>query len=359
MIEELAYGLRKRFSIGSNGSSKDVVVLFSSGQVAYPAMVFGIIGAGGVASLASPSSTPSELARQIRSGSAKVVICSEDNIEISRRAVKEYGSPVTLLVLRSAPDFSLRIDGTDWEQGELRGTTMQERLPWKRITDPEELEKSLIMLLYSSGTTGEPKGVMLSHRNFVSQLVIISTSRRERMAKLVAEGVVPTPVRSLAHLPAAHIAGVMSYIIAPAFSGGTVFWMKKYNWPDFMEFNKSLRITSCYTVPSIYLRIAKDPAVKDHFKTLVYASAGAAPVDGALQRAASKKVGVGETKVTQTYGLSETTGAVTTATGNPDEEVDQTGSISSLLPNLEMRFVDDNDKVGSMGPITITYSGSS
>ena len=122
--------------------------------------------------------------------------------------------------------------------------------------------------------------------------------------------------------------------------------MKKYNWPDFMRFNKARKITAVYTVPSIYLRIAKDPAVTDHFSNLYYASAGAAPMDGHLQRAASKKIGTGDTKVGQAYGLSETTGAVTAAvSANPDGEKDDTGSISGVLPNTEVRIVDENDIV--------------
>jgi 4-coumarate--CoA ligase len=183
---------------------------------------------------------------------------------------------------------------------------------------------------------------MLSHTNFVAQITILSSPSREWRMSEMAAGVVFPPYRSLAHLPAAHIAGVTGYLILPAFSGGTVFWMKKYNWPDFMRFNKALRITAVYTVPSIYLRIAKDPAVTDHFKTLHYASAGAAPMDGNLQKAASKKIGTGETKVGQAYGLSETTGAVT---AQPVGEKDETGSISPVLPNTEIRIVDENDNV--------------
>jgi 4-coumarate--CoA ligase len=183
---------------------------------------------------------------------------------------------------------------------------------------------------------------MLSHANFVAQITILSGPSREYRMSEAAAGVVFPPYRSLAHLPAAHIAGVTGYLIAPAFSGGTVFWMKKYNWPDFMRLNRANKITAVYTVPSIYLRIAKDPAVTDHFKALHYASAGAAPMPGSLQRAAAKKIGTGETKVGQAYGLSETTGAVTAA---PVGEKDDTGSISPVLPNTEVRIVDENDNV--------------
>ncbi|KAF2399334.1 acetyl-CoA synthetase-like protein [Trichodelitschia bisporula] len=351
LFEEFAFGLRNRFNIGASGPNKDVVVVFSSGQPAYPAAFFGIIAAGGIASLASPSGTAHETARQIKSGGGSLVIVSEDLLDIAREAVKE--APATILVLRSEPDWSLRIDGQG-EEGELRGKSMYDRLTWDRITDPKKLKESLIVLLYSSGTTGEPKGVMLSHLNFVAELIVLTSSSREWTAKQVEAGAKFPPYRTLAHLPAAHIAGVTGYLIGPAYSGGTVFWMRKYNWPDFLKYNKALGITAFYSVPSIYLRIAKDPAVTDHFKTLVYASGGAAPLDGNLQKAAKKKIGVGETNVSQAWGLSETTGAVTAP--ERGQTPDDTGSISGVLPNLELRIVDEQDndvEPGQSGEILV------
>lgn len=165
LFQELALGLRKRFGIGANGRNKDVVVLFSTGQVALPAAFFGIIGAGGVASMASSSYTAFELARQIRQGEAKILITSEDLLEVARDAaglVKERR--IAILVLRTEPEFSLRIDGQE-DEGELRGWSLEDRLPWERITDPKELENSLIALVYSSGTTGEPKGGSCPHKH--------------------------------------------------------------------------------------------------------------------------------------------------------------------------------------------------
>jgi 4-coumarate--CoA ligase len=162
-----------------------------------------------------------------------------------------------------------------------------------------------------------------------------------RNAILAAGGKIPAG-RGLAHLPPAHIAGVGGYLISPCFSGNTCFWMPKYTWQDFLKYNKKLKITNIYTVPSILLRIAKDPAVTDHFKTLTNASGGAAPLDGNLQKAAAKKVGTSDTMIGQVYGLSETTGA---ATAFGIGEQDATGSIGNVIPNTELRIVDDNFNV--------------
>lgn len=160
LFQEFAFGLRNRFGVGSNGRNKDVVVLFSTGQVAYPAAFFGIVGAGGVASLASASYTAFELARQIRQGGANILITSEDLLDVARDAAGQVTEKsISVLILRTDPEFSLRIDG-EGDEGELRGWAAEDRLPWERIVDEKELENSLIALLYSSGTTGEPKGTI-------------------------------------------------------------------------------------------------------------------------------------------------------------------------------------------------------
>jgi 4-coumarate--CoA ligase len=187
LFEEFAYGLRNRYQIGAGGRNKDVVVVYSSGQPAYPAAFFSIMAAGGVASLASSSYTPQELARQIRQGGASVVIVSEDLLDAARRAVsdvgvlEETGKRVAVLVLSSFPEWSLRVDGQGAE-GELRGTEPDERLTWDRITDPGELKKSLITLLYSSGTTGEPKGKFAWHLFRPCSIVNNNQSRSNAIA---------------------------------------------------------------------------------------------------------------------------------------------------------------------------------
>jgi 4-coumarate--CoA ligase len=151
-------------------------------------------------------------------------------------------------------------------------------------------------------------GVMLSNYNLVCQLYIPSVQARAHVAAAVAAGEpAPSPVRTIAHLPIAHIAGVFGYLISPIFSGGAVYWMQKFSWKPFLAHMKALRITVFYTVPSIFLRIAKSPDVTDQFDTVEVAITGAAKMDADLQQAANAKLGKGNTRISQTWGLSETT----------------------------------------------------
>jgi 4-coumarate--CoA ligase len=155
LAERIAYFLRTTFSIGAHGPYKDVVVVCSSGQPAAPAAFWGIIAAGGVFSAASHSFTPEELARQIKQGRSKVLMVSNDKIALGQRAAKLAGlAPDSIVVLESEPSWTCRT----LEGGNMIDTVNGPKLTWRKVADLDELKRSLIVLLYSSGTTGIPKG---------------------------------------------------------------------------------------------------------------------------------------------------------------------------------------------------------
>lgn len=209
-----------------------------------------------------------------------------------------------------------------------------QKLPWVKITDPRELEISLVVLIYSSGTTGLPKGVMLSHRNMVAEAVIPGDMFKEWLAQNRPN----FEYRTIAHLPTAHIAGIQGYLINPFYMSGSVYWMPRFDFVQFLEYNARYRITFFFTVPPIYLLIAKSPAATDQFKTLEVAISGAAPLGKELQHAASQKLGGPECFISQTWGLSETTGSVTLM---PMDMKDDTGSVSALISNMLARIIDE------------------
>jgi 4-coumarate--CoA ligase len=154
LTENFAHSFRNHYGIGINGHSKDVVVGFSNLQILLPIAFYGTIAAGGIFSCASHSYTTAELARQINQGEAKLLICSADLVKTAVEAAKQCGLSLDrVLVLES--------DAGKWSLKSVDGKVdcwTDKRLTWPRITDPEELENSIINLLYSSGTTGVPKG---------------------------------------------------------------------------------------------------------------------------------------------------------------------------------------------------------
>ncbi|KAI1851308.1 hypothetical protein JX266_003383 [Neoarthrinium moseri] len=337
LTQRVAHGLRENYGIGSSGPNKDVVTVISHGDYILSGVFFGILGAGGVYSAASPSSTVSELARQIKLGKSNLVVCDRDHVDVVSKAAAQCKLPErNILVLESSPWSLKSLDGS------IDGISTK-TLPWQRITDPKALKESLIVILWSSGTTGLPKGVMISHRNLVAESWILSLGPRKWVEEQVAAGTfTPIENRSIAHLPTSHIAGLFGYFISPVFSSGTLYWMRKYNWKDMLNYAAKYKITTLYTVPSIYLRISKSSDVTDQFASLAAANTGAAPMDGDLQKAANDRLGDGKVHMLgQTWGLSETTGAVTAV---PPGEPDDTGSIGSILPSVELRLVDEDFK---------------
>lgn len=129
----------------------------STGQSVLPCLFFGVIAADGIYSAASHASTVEDLTRQIRDGPGKVLVCSKDLKQLAVSAAKSTGLPErNVLVLESYPEVKLEsADGS--LVCDFKGS-----LSWRQVTDPKELEKSKVCLLYSSGTTGLPKGRILT-----------------------------------------------------------------------------------------------------------------------------------------------------------------------------------------------------
>jgi 4-coumarate--CoA ligase len=94
----------------------------------------------------------------------------ETSIKAAEDAGWGNGGGGRVLLMSEAKEWTLRTIGQDGKPGKNL-VDYGDRLPWTKITDQKELEESLVVLIYSSGTTGLPKGVKLSHRNLVSQAV--------------------------------------------------------------------------------------------------------------------------------------------------------------------------------------------
>ncbi|KAI1275666.1 acetyl-CoA synthetase-like protein [Xylaria sp. FL0933] len=335
LSKKAAHVFRHQYGIGTNGPNKDVVFNISTGNFMIPVMFYATITAGGIFSSISPAATPDEFAYQLRQTEAKVIVCTPDVKDTALAAAEKVGlAPRNVLIYGGPKDLELR----EAASGAKVPISNQE-LEWRRITDPVELENSIICVLFSSGTTGLPKAMRISHQNSVAHCALNVEIEKQYNAKTNPG----YKYISLAHLPAAHIAGVQSYLVNNCYLGGTCYWMRRFDFPKFCEYAKKYKITNMFTVPPIFLLIAKSPLVKDHFDTWTGALSGAAPMGHDLQLETGRKLGKGATLVRQVWGLSETTGTFTVTP--PDlAHVVPAGSVGSLVASCYARIVDDDEK---------------
>ncbi|PHH68767.1 hypothetical protein CDD82_292 [Ophiocordyceps australis] len=348
LTRSIAHFLRSTYSIGAHEAllpdasgpiTGDVVVAVSTGQSALPCLFFAVVAAGAVFSAASPSSTPADLARQIldvaptETSRRVLLVCSSDCRDLASEAANIARLPAPcILVFSSYPVVSLR---------SITGHAVcafDQELDWRRITDAQELARRTICILYSSGTTGLPKGVLISHLNLVYQVFVASHANRQQLEALNSQSPIYVP-RTVAHLPTAHVAGLLSYFLRSFFQGTIVYWMPSFNIDALIDNVDALAITSLFTVPPVWTALAKHARVGHKLSRIRQASTGAAPMGVDVQRAASNMLACDAT-VSQVYGLSETTGGVTHVPYDMREKA--IGSVGVLLPNCFMRLVDDD-----------------
>jgi 4-coumarate--CoA ligase len=165
--QRLAAGLR------ANGLQKgDRVLLFSGNSCFFPVVILGTIMAGGIFTGANPTYTPRELAYQLTDSGAKFLITSEASVDVATAAAKQANLPESSVFL--IDDGLATFEQRGVSQGNLRHWThlvapenVGKDFAWDDLS-PEEVKSTTVTLNYSSGTTGVPKGVEITHKNYVA-----------------------------------------------------------------------------------------------------------------------------------------------------------------------------------------------
>jgi acyl-CoA synthetase (AMP-forming)/AMP-acid ligase II len=207
---------------------------------------------------------------------------------------------------------------------------------------PDVTEDDDALLLYTSGTTGKPKGVVLSHKN------LIAGGRYTTMAhELGPED------RALCSLPVYHINGAVVTVITPLVSGGSVVVPHKFSVSNFWELLSEYRCTWFSVVPTILSYLLSSTNLKEKNLKLGHVRFGrsaSSPLPPALHKAFEEKFGV---PIIETMGLTETAAPVFS---NPlDSSTRKYGSPGRPVGN-EAKIVDKNGRevtCGNQGEIMV------
>ena len=288
----------------------DVLGLFAPNCPEFALAFHGTLAAGGVVTTINSLATVQDAAYQLRDARARFLVTVPQFMDRAAPAAQQVGIE-GIFVLGSASGAT------------PFAALLETDAPAPQA--PVEPALDLAVLPYSSGTTGFPKGVMLTHRNLVANLLqtawVHHVAERDRI---------------IAVLPFFHIYGMQVVLNLALWRGATLVTMPKFELEPFLGAIQRYRVTRAFVVPPLVLALARHPAVDNYDLSSVRAMmCGAAPLDADLETACARRVGCG---FIQGYGLTEAS-PVTHA--NSDEPGKcKPGTVGQLLPNTECRIVD-------------------
>ncbi|KAG1740860.1 AMP binding protein [Suillus paluster] len=329
------------------------ILIFSPNSITWPVMMFGAVAAGFCATLANSAYTPNELKYQYIDAGAHLVFahpslvgtartmlrslgCSEQ--EIRSRIVVAGAQWITGVKDASVPDAELKDLVTIsqlLERGELK----------EEVSFDGERSNETVYLCYSSGTTGQPKGVETTHYNLTSVLEILKpvwpTSKPCLTPSIPDQGGVDV---LFGCLPYYHIYGGVKLLHMPLFLGAPSVVMAGFDPDGFCAAIARYRVTVGFVVPPMLVVFARHPAIQKHDLTsLEILFSGAAPLGAELVSTVMKRMKSFGANVTipQGYGLTETSPTVFLLP-IPDAS-SHVGCAGVLLPNLELRLVVESE----------------
>ncbi|GGQ94018.1 4-coumarate--CoA ligase family protein [Streptomyces flaveolus] len=301
----------------------DVLALHSPNTVAFPLAFYAATRAGASVTTVHPLATAEEFAKQLADSRARWVVTVSPLLGVARRAAELAGGVREIFVCDRASGHRSLID--------MLASTAPE--PEVAI-DPAE---DVAALPYSSGTTGTPKGVMLTHRQIATNLA--------QLQPAIAAG---PGDRILAVLPLFHIYGLTALMNAPLRLGATVVVLPRFDLEQFLAAIQNHRITGLYVAPPIVLALAKHPLVADYdLSSLKYIVSAAAPLDAQLAAACSRRLGL--PPVGQAYGMTELSPGTHVVPLDAMADAPP-GTVGKLIAGTEMRVVSLDDPDRDLGP---------
>ncbi|XP_056849284.1 4-coumarate--CoA ligase-like 8 isoform X2 [Raphanus sativus] len=291
----------------------DVVLVLSPNSISVPIVCLSVMSLGAVVTTANPLNTAGEISGQMADSNPKLAFTTPE------LAKKLAGSGVSIFLERKGPTRGVRVAGylTEMVNKETSGDRARDRVD----------KDDTAMLLYSSGTTGRSKGVIISHGNLIAHV-----------ARYIAEPW-ETNETFLCTVPLFHTFGLLNYVMATVALGSTVVILRKFDLHEMVAAAEKYRATTLALVPPIVVVMINGSDVikaKYDLSSVRRVRCGGAPL--------SKEVTEGFLKayptvdIFQGYALTESNGAG--ASIDTVEESRRSGAVGLLSSGVEARIMD-------------------
>jgi long-chain acyl-CoA synthetase len=311
-VDDVAVGLRE-LGVGTG----DRVAIAMHNVLHFPIAYFGILRAGAVVVPLNVMLTGPEVHKILSDSGAKVVLGAAPFVDVVRS-----GAPSDVVVIST----------DDWSRLEGKGQKV----------DPEVGDDDLAVLAYTSGTTGEPKGAMLTHGNLLANL-------RQQM-DIPEDHVTESDVVFLA-LPLFHIFGLNVCLGLVVMNGASGVLIERFEPVPTLRTIHEHRISILFGAPTMYSAWISVPGADQYdLSSVRLAVSGAAPLAADVLRDFRDLFGV---PIYEGYGLTET---APTLMSNRMTEAPRAGSIGKPLPDVEYRLLDDDGRdveLGDPGEIVV------
>ncbi|KAH6655457.1 AMP-binding enzyme [Truncatella angustata] len=327
----------KRFAIGlieAGLQPGDRVLLFSGNTLFTPVVFMGVLMAGGVFTGANPSFVARELAYQLKDSGASFLVSANSSMDIATEAAAEVGLPKDKVysfdatALDSTPGKAP--PGAKHWTDLLVSAEKAEKWDWYEAPDSKT---ATCCLNYSSGTTGVPKGVQISHYSYIANgiQVLHVAAMRDDYEDWVKRS------RQLCFLPMYHAFGQTYFTTIFPKIGIPVYIMGGFDFVKMLEYVQKYRITSLTCVPPIVVALAKHPLARKYdLSSIESLGSGAAPLTREVAEEAEKLWPSGDVLITQGWGMTEVT--CTCLTWHPGSKL-KSIAVGELTPNCRGKIM--------------------
>lgn len=280
------YGLREGQTIS----------LFSQNTVWYPVAMFAGLRVGAKISGASPAYNAEEMAFALKTADAKFLMTTPASMQVAEESAKAAGLPKSNIILLEGELEGYTTLKQLIEIGKQHGESCQS--PAFKLPAGKKSKDICGFLSFSSGTTGLPKAVMISHQNVIAQCLQIQQITPEIQKKVMAV------------LPLFHITGLVHQMHLPILLNAEVVMLPQFTMEGMLKTIVEYKLNELLMVPPILIRMVRDPLVdKYDLSHVTRFSSGAAPLSEEIIQLLQKKWP--QTGFKQGYGMTESCSCIT------------------------------------------------